>query len=182
AVANSQLGRPAGPPNFGRAQEYERIIPHPATVATGELGFRFEAELVENPPDRIDHPAVVRRAKIVNLRPMLCFAGRAELHHMQNRGEAILHIQVTFTLGSVAENAQPIRMLKELAVEIENVTMRITFAENRDEPKDIPLEAEAFAIRLDQIFSCNLRCAVKGRLDRKRRVLGSRDYGRFAIN
>ena len=122
---------------------------HPATVATGELQLRLEAKIFANPSDRIGHLAVIRCAKIVNLRSVLRFASRIEVHHMQDRGDAILNIKIALSLAPIAENAKAIGVLHQLTIEIERVPVGVAFTQNGNEPEDITFEAESLTICLD---------------------------------
>ena len=50
--------------------------------------------------------------------------------------------ELGFALFPVAEHAQLSRIMAQLLVEVEHVTMRIPLAEDRNEPKDVGPEPE----------------------------------------
>ena len=91
---------------------------------------------------------------------MLCLARCLELHHVQNRGEAILNVKIALALGPITQDAKAIGMLHQLTIEIEDVPVSITLAQNGDEPEDVTLEAKAFTICLNQALTGHLGCAI----------------------
>src|SRR5581483_880349 len=113
---------------------------------------------------------------------MLCGFRRLPARHEENGVEAILHIKIAFALGAVAQNLQAIRMLQQLPIKIEDMSVSIALAENGDEAKDVALKAEAFAISLDEALAGNFRSAIQRRLNGKRCVFGRRNFDCLAVN
>ena len=81
---------------------------------------------------------------------------RALRDDVQDRIHAVLHVEIGFALLAVAEHAQVIGVLEKLPVKIEDMPVRVAFAEDRDEAEDVALEPEALAIRLNEIFTRDL--------------------------
>ena len=73
-------------------------------------------------------------------------------------------------------------MREELPVEIEYVAVRVALAQNGNEAKDIPLEAEAFAISLDQRFAGQFGSRIERSLHREGGILGRGNDGCLAVN
>ena len=96
-------------------------------------------------------------------------------HREQDGVEAVVDVEVRLALPAVAEHAQARRIAPQAPVEIEDVAVRVALAENRDETEDAALEAEAFAVGLDQPLARQLRGAVERGLHRERRVFRRRD-------
>jgi len=94
--------------------------------------------------------------------------------------------EVAFPLRAVAEHAQVVRVRNELLVEIENVAVRVTLAEDRHEAEHVGLvELGALRVGRDQALAGGLRGAVKGRLHRERIILrrgGVGSYQRLAVH
>src|SRR6266852_18233 len=130
--------------------------------------------------DRLLDLDVFIRAQIIDFNSMLCLCRRLLGHYMQHRREAVSHVKIGFPLSAVPQHLQVPRMFKQLFVEIQHVTVRISFAEDRNEPKDVTLEAKPLAISLNQNFTRDLGSGVQGGLDRERMVLWRRDLARFA--
>src|SRR5207249_3531016 len=101
---------------------------------------------------------------------------------MEYAVDAVLNVEVGLPLQPVAEHIEVSRILPKFSKEIEDMAVRVAFAEDRDEPKDPGLLAVALAIGLDQSFAGELRGSVKGGLNREGRVLGCRDDAGFAID
>ena len=80
---------------------------------------------------------------------MRCGARRPLIDDMQHRIETIQHIQVTFPLLAVSQHLQIIRMFDQLFVEIDNVSVSVPCAQDRDETKDVSFELKAFAVSLN---------------------------------
>src|SRR4051812_6386695 len=74
------------------------------------------------------------------------------------------------------------RVSPKFSTEIENMAVRVAFAENRDEAEDVTLETEARAVGLDHAFGSELRGAIQGSLDWEGGVLGRRKHLRFAVD
>src|SRR5882724_2829602 len=73
-------------------------------------------------------------------------------------------------------------MLDELLVKIQNVAVRVAFAEDRDETENIAFKFVAFAIRVDESFGGEFRRGVKRSLYRERTIFRRGDDFRLAIN
>src|SRR5262245_58988129 len=110
ALTNGLFRLPTGGTNFRRIEEDERIVPHPATLTTGESQLRLQAEPCTNPADRILHLAVFIGAEIVDLHTMFRPAGRPGTHHMEDGRDAIADVQIRFPLRTVAEHVEPLGM------------------------------------------------------------------------
>src|SRR5260221_4305236 len=113
---------------------------------------------------------------------MLCGLRRLFVHDLEDRGQTILDLKVTFPLVSGSEPTKTRRILQQLPVEIEHVSVRVTLPENRNEAEDITLKAKSFAIGLDHRFARDLRRRIKRGLDRKGCILRSRNDRSFTIN
>src|SRR5579871_2046002 len=70
----------------------------------------------------------------------------------------------------------------KLLIEIENMTVRISFAEYGDEAEDVRLHTEPFAIRGDEPFGGEFGCGVERGLDGKRSVFGRGKDLRLAVD
>src|SRR5580692_9993350 len=68
----------------------------------------------------------------------------------KDRIDAILHIQIRFSLVAVAEHVEMFGMLGKLLVKVEDMAVGIAFPENRHEAKNVGLQPKAFAIGLNQ--------------------------------
>ena len=103
------------------------------------------------------------------------------IHDKRYRGDAVADVEVRLLLPTVAEHAQMLGILAKTPTEIEDVTMRIALAEDRNETKDEPNEAVAMCVRLDQALPGELRGAVERGLHRERtRLRGGEDF-RLAV-
>src|SRR5579863_8060704 len=97
--------------------------------------------MLADPTDRIVHFAVFVSPQVENIYLCIGLFDRKE-----DRVDAILHIQVRFSLMAVAKHMEMFGMLRELLIEVEDMPVRIALAENRDEAKNVGLQSEAFAI------------------------------------
>src|SRR3974390_40258 len=95
--------------------------------------------------------------------------------------ETIADIKVGFALPAVAQNFQMIGVGQQLFVEIQDVTVRITFAENRDKPENITFKSVTFAISMNKTFTGELGGGVQRSLHGKGVIFGRRNDIRFAI-
>ena len=87
------------------------------------------------------------RAEVVDFHAVLRLASPCRaFDDVQHRLEAIADVEIGFPLRAVAEDFQVVGMLAQLLVKIEDVAVRVAFAENRDEPENVALETEAFAV------------------------------------
>ena len=84
-----------------------------------------------DPANRIVHFARLVGAEVKNVDLLRSFAGREE-----HRFDAIAHVQVRFSLMAVAEDIQNAGMLLELAIEIDDVAVRVARPQQRDETED----------------------------------------------
>jgi hypothetical protein len=91
---------------------------------------------------------------------------------VEDRVDAVLHVEVALSLEPVAEDPQGIRVLDQLLVEIEDVAVGVALAEDRDEAEDVALEPESLAVGGDEALARDLGRAVKGRLNREGGVSG----------
>src|SRR2546423_3264431 len=104
------------------------------------------------------------------------------LNGPKNSRNTIVHVKIALPLGPIAQDAQMIRMFAQLAIEIENVSMGVALAQNRDKAKDVTFETESFTIGLDQPFPRHLRRSIQGGLNRERTILRCWDHLRLAID
>lgn len=138
--------------------------------------------MLANVADRIFHLHVFGRAEVEDFDVVFGFQRQSRVHHMEHRGEAVLHVEIGFPLRAVTEHFEMVGMVEELFVEIKNVPVGVAFAENGDEAKHVALELETFAIRVNQALACDLRRGVERSLNRKRRVLRRGNNFRLAIH
>src|SRR6267143_686035 len=75
-----------------------------------------------------------------------------------------------------------LRMIQQLPIKIEDVSVRVALAQNRDETKNQPSETVTFTIRFYQRFARYLAGAVERSLYWKGRILWCRYYRCFAVN
>src|SRR5271165_4963438 len=73
-------------------------------------------------------------------------------------------------------------MLLELGVKIENMAVRITRTENRNESEYVSFDAKAFGVGFDHSFACQLRGGIQRRLHRKRMIFWRWNLPGFAVN
>src|ERR1700689_4095175 len=104
-----------------------------------------------NPTDGIIDLAIFVRSEIEDVHS----AGRF-VEGGENRVNAILHIQIGFLLMAVAQHVEMFRMLYELVIKIEDVSMGVALAQNRYESKNVALDPEAFRIGLNKAFGGQL--------------------------
>ena len=93
---------------------------------------------------------------------MLGVAGGVLARDVEESLNAILHVKVALALGAVTEDAEAVGVLDELLVEIEDVAVRVAFAEDRDEAEDVGfVDLAAFRIGAKQAFASGLVGAVE---------------------
>ena len=56
----------------------------------------------------------------------------------------------------IAQHLEPVGMIPELLIKIEHVTMRIAFAQYRNESEDVSFKTETLAVGLDHPFTRDL--------------------------
>src|SRR5262249_28531419 len=81
--------------------------------------------------------------------------------------DAILYVQVGLTLLAIAQYLDLPRIVTELAIKIEHVSMRVALAENGDEAENAALDSKARSVGGDQSFAGQVRGAVKACLNWK---------------
>ena len=121
-------------------------------------------------------------AEIVGFNAMFGFFRRALRNDRAAWRETITDIEVGFPLRAVAEDFQMVGMVEQLFVKIEDVAVRVAFAENRDKPENVTLKIITLAIGMNQTFAGKFRGCVKRGLHGKRRIFRRRNYIRLAIN
>src|SRR5439155_2062647 len=151
-VADRHRRPPPQRADAGAIEKDERTVADPAALAAGVVQTRRNAQLLANPTDRIADLAVVVVAEVVH-----ADTGGRLRNCQQNRLHAIADVQVRLPLLAVAEHPQRRRIAAEALDEIEHVPVRIAFAQERDETKDGPLEAERRTVRLHEPFAGQLR-------------------------
>jgi hypothetical protein len=137
------------------------------------LDLRRESHVAGDDRDRLVHDDALVGAEVVDVsaRIILVPAGGGE-----DRGHAVLHVEVGLALAAVAEHAQAGRVAAKRVVEIEDVTVRVALSEDRHEPKDEPRESISRGICLDQPLAGQLGRRVERRLDREGSILGRREH------
>jgi hypothetical protein len=125
---------PTGLLNFGCIQENKRIVTDPTLSTAPKRNLWRETELATYPVNRVNNSAVLGRAEVVNV--ALAFTPHVGSHCMQDRLDAILHVEVALALVPITQHFEAVGMIQQLPAKIENVSMRVAFAQNRDEAKD----------------------------------------------
>src|ERR1700676_4436944 len=105
-----------------------------------------------DPSDRISDSAKFVCTKIINDRLMFRCGRRTRVDRLQNRAQAILDIQIGLALSTVTQNSEMIRMFQKLLIEVEDMTVRVPLAQDRDEAKNVTLESKTLAVGLDHAF------------------------------
>src|SRR3989442_1357529 len=146
-----------------------RVPVRAAPTAAVEVPGRFEAEDLADPPRRSDEGAVIREGEVVSL------VGAGAGQPVEDRRDAIGHVEVALALLAVAEDGEPVRVLAELAHEIDDVAVGVAGAHDRHEAEDRGGDAAPLGVGRDQALARKLRCAVERRLDREGTVLRRRD-------
>src|SRR5258708_12408401 len=129
-----------------------------------------------DPLERIIHFTILLGPQVIDIHLVL-----RPLQHHQDRIDAVPDVEIRFPLMSVNEYPQFIRISEELAVKVEDVPMRISFTQDRDESKDKALEAEPFAICLDEPLPGQFGGSVERSLARKGCVFWRGDNPGFTI-
>src|SRR5271154_5503487 len=115
----------------------------------------METEMFANLADRIVDLAIFIRAEVENI-DFTIGAVKGD----QNCVDAILHIQIRFSLMAVSQNVQMFGVLAELPPKIEYMPVRVTLTKNRYEAKNVTLHSKAFAVGLNQPFRRQFGSAV----------------------
>ena len=100
------------------------------------------AQHAANPVQRLIHHAIFIDTKIEHMHSGLV----RFLSCGKNRFDAVLNIKIRLALFSVPQYVDLGRIHYQFAVEIEDMPVRITFTENRNETKDESLHPVSFAI------------------------------------
>src|SRR5438034_1551794 len=109
---------------------------------------------------------------------MLRIASGGTPGDMEEGVDAVLDVEVAFPLQAVPEYPQPIGMFEQLLIEIEHVAMRVTFAENRNETKDIGfVDVSTLRIGREQSFAHHHPSSVEGGSNGEGVVCGCRSVG-----
>jgi len=109
-------------------------------------------------------------------------ARRALADHGQNGFEAVLDVKVAFALRTVAQDLQPVGVLAQLAIEVEDVPVSVTLAQDGNEAEDVAFEAEAFAKGRNQSLAGDFGGAIERGLDGKGRRFRGGNCRRFAVD
>src|ERR1700691_1474236 len=157
----SRLPAPGADP---RAIEQDKwAIPDPAAFASGVCKLRMQPQMFANPADGVVDFAIFVRAEIEDV----YFAVRP-INRKKNGVNAILHVQVRFSLTPVAQNVEMFGMLGKLPVKIEHVPVRVAFSQDRNEAENVALQSEAFTVGLNQALRGQFGSAVERSLYGKR--------------
>lgn len=93
---------------------------------------------------------------------MFGVAGGVLARDVEQGLDAVLHVKVALALGAVAEDAEAVGVFDELLVEVEDVAVRIAFAEDRNEAEDVGfVDLAAFRVGAEQAFAGGLGGAVE---------------------
>src|SRR6185369_12980076 len=101
---------------------------------------------------------------------------------MEHCRQAILYIKVGFPLRAVPQHVEMVRMLEQLFVKVQDMAVRVSFAQNGNETEDISLQTKTFAISLDQALARYFRRRIQRGLDRERVVLRCWNLAGFTIH
>src|SRR5208282_877345 len=151
-------------------QQDKWTISHPAPLPARVSQLRMQTEMFTDPPNGVVNLAIFVRTKVEDVQLAIRFVDCSK-----NRVDAVLNVQVRFSLMAIAQHMKMFRMLGKLVIEIEYVSMRIAFPENRYKSKNVALHSEAFAVGLNQAFRSQFRSPVQRSLDRKGTSLGRRE-------
>ncbi len=105
---------------------------------------------------------------------------------MENGVNTVLHVEVAFALGAVAEDAEPVGVGGGLLVEVEDVAVGVALAEDGDKAEEVSLvELAALGVGGNEALAGDLGSAVEGGLYGKQIGLGGGALGGnegFAVN
>src|ERR1035441_6682046 len=163
ALFNLQRRFPAGALNFFCVEENERVVADPAAAAAGVFELRFQAERATDVADGFVDLHIFVRAEVVDFHAVPCFFGGAKIDDVQHRADAVLNVEITFPLRTVAKNFQTVGMLEQLLVKIKNMAVRVAFTENGHEAENVALEFETFAVGGNHAFRSEERRVEKER-------------------
>ncbi len=93
-----------------------------------------------------------------------------------------MDIQIAFALPAIAKDADLRRVGGKLTVEVEDVAMRISLAQNRHKSENRRAKAKAGAVRRYHCFPRQLAGGIQRRLHRERAVFGRGENVRLAID
>src|SRR4029077_5645987 len=90
-----------------------------------------QAEMAGDPADGIVDLAIFSGAEIKQID-----LGLRMFQRVQDRVDAVVHVEIGFPLGAVAAHRKPRRIGKKLLAEIEYMTVRVALAQDRHEAED----------------------------------------------
>ena len=96
--------------------------------------------------------------------------------------DRVADVDVRLPLFSVSEHGERTGIFAKRFVEVVKMAVGVALSEHRDEAQDDPREAVALAVRLDQPFRRELRCAVGRGLHGKRRAFRCRKHFGLAVD
>src|ERR1700722_14083901 len=147
-----------------RAIEQDKwAIPDPAAFASGVCKLRMQPQMFANPADGVVDFAIFVRAEIEDV-----YLAVRPLNRKKNGVNAILHVQVGCSLMPVPEHVATFGMLGNLPVKIENVSVLISFSQDRNKAENVALQSEAFTVGLNQALRGQFGSAVERSLYGKR--------------
>src|SRR5439155_22399992 len=144
ALMNTDFWVPTRLLNFCRIQENERIITDPTLPTSSEANLGRNGELATDPANRVQDSTVLGCAKVVNLDSAVIASIGLQSHYMQHRLNTVTYIQIALALVSVTKYFETLRMIQQLPIEIEDVSVRVAFAQNRDETENQPSKTVTF--------------------------------------
>ena len=135
ALADAQRRPPPQSTDAAGVQEDERAVAHPPALAAAYMRRGLA------PSAGRSTSASHRRCNIH--RPRLKrFTGAAALDRHQHRIDAIMNVEIALTLLAISQHLDARIIRFQLPQKIENVTVRVSFAQDRDEAKDVSAEAK----------------------------------------
>src|ERR1700761_2648050 len=99
ALSNSELRPPPKSPHGRAVQKDERIVSDPPTVAASVAKLRPQVQLFTNPSYGIVHLAILVCPKVQHRHASITTFDRG-----QDRVDAVLNVEIRFSLFSVAEH------------------------------------------------------------------------------
>ena len=177
ALSNRRPGLPAQGTNLAGVEVNQRAVSHPTAIAARIFQDRIEVEVLADPAN-----GLIDRTDLIGTEIENIYFGVGAFDGNENAVDAIRDGHIGFSLQSIAENLKFLRIRQKFLEKIEEMTMRISFAKDRDKTQNPSLKTEPFTIRGDQPLASEFRCTVERCLNGKWCVLRCRDDGRVTID
>ncbi len=81
------------------------------------------------------------------------FGRRGLSDDVQHRVKTITDVEVGFPLRAIAENLQMVGVGVQLLVKIEDMAVRVTFAENRNKPENVAFKVVPLTVSVNESFT-----------------------------